>query len=115
MLEGSKTTCDTCDGGSGIVKIRPSLFHLHLFGTLVVVLIEYVHPHVHPVAHDLLGDVFGQVVRDGPATNVVRTHVRGALTVVSVVRRLALVGVTTDRATTAIEARTSDEIHRVPD
>ena len=54
----------TCDGQLGGFEVGLALFHLHLFGTLVVVLVEHVLPHIHQVTHNLLGYVLGQVVRD---------------------------------------------------
>lgn len=40
------------------------LFHLHLLGKLVVVLVEHIHLHIDPVTHDLLWHVLGRMVRD---------------------------------------------------
>lgn len=56
------------------IEVLPSLFHFHLFATLVVVLVQHVLTAIHPVTNNLLGDIFGQEVGDVPASNRVGTN-----------------------------------------
>ena len=89
----SKTTCDTCDGQLGVLEVSSALFHLHLFGTLVVVFVQHIRHHAPSVTHNFLDHVLRQVSvwnlysGNGPARER-EFRVRRAKPVLRLVRRL---------------------------